>query len=48
MVKLTEPKKNTDYFYIAGKADDVIIVRQMLIRDGIDASIIKTQEFTGY
>jgi ferredoxin-NADP reductase len=41
-------KKNTDYFYVAGKADDVIIVRQMLIRDGIDASIIKTQEFTGY
>jgi ferredoxin-NADP reductase len=41
-------KKNTDYFYIAGKADDVRAVKHMLIRDGIDASIIKTQEFTGY
>jgi ferredoxin-NADP reductase len=41
-------KKNTDYFYIAGKADDVRTVKYMLIKDGIDASIIKTQEFTGY
>jgi Flavodoxin reductases (ferredoxin-NADPH reductases) family 1 len=41
-------KKNIDYFYIAGKVDDVRAVKYTLIRDGIDASIIKTQEFTGY
>ncbi len=41
-------KRYVDHWYIAGIPDDVRALKNILIRDGVGVSIIKTEEFTGY